>query len=236
MGDFKPHDYLFKVVLCGDSGVGKSNILGRYTKGEFLENVPTTIGVEFTTKATTYEGKSLAIQIWDTAGQERFNAIAKSYYRGAVGAFIVYDICKRATLESVEKRWLSQLKQHTHPSIVLCLLGNKSDNRDGRQVTYDEGKAVAERNNLMFFEVSAKDATNVSKAFEQMIIEIYTLVRKPTDGEPTQKEASRAGVRPEPYTPVSADSPLAQPQSSSPSVVLKDTSTSPPPSADGCAC
>jgi len=198
MADFTPHDFLFKVVLVGDSGVGKSNILGRYTKDEFLDNTPTTIGVEFTTKTTTYDNKSLAIQLWDTAGQERFNSIAKSYYRGAVGAFVIYDICNHTSFEHIEK-WLQQLKQHSHPNIVLALLGNKQDMKDSREVTFEEAETVAKQYGFSFYEVSAKDATNINKAFDKMIVDIYNSVKKPETKE-SAKESSKPSEssRPDP--------------------------------------
>lgn len=187
MAEFAPHDFIFKVVLCGDSGVGKSNIMGRYTKDEFSESTPTTIGVEFLTKAITFDGKSLAIQIWDTAGQERFNSIAKSYYRGAVGAFIIYDITNRISFDHVD-RWLHLLKQHSHPSIVLCLLGNKSDLREKRAVSFEEAEEFAKKSGLLFFEVSAKEATNVNRAFERTIVEIYNLVKEKKEDKNLKKQ------------------------------------------------
>jgi len=116
MGD-NEYDYLFKVVLIGDSGVGKSNLLSRFTRNEFSLDSKSTIGVEFATKSIVAEGKTIKAQIWDTAGQERYRAITSAYYRGAVGALLVYDISKHATFENVE-RWLKELRDHAEAGAV----------------------------------------------------------------------------------------------------------------------
>jgi len=118
------YDYLFKVVIIGDSGVGKSNLLSRFTRNEFHLDSKSTIGVEFATRSIQHDGKVIKAQIWDTAGQERYRAITSAYYRGAVGALLVYDISKRLTFENVE-RWLKELRTHADPSIVVMLVGNK---------------------------------------------------------------------------------------------------------------
>ena len=127
------YDYLFKVVLIGDSGVGKSNLLSRFTRNEFNLESKSTIGVEFATKSINVDGKVVKAQIWDTAGQERYRAITSAYYRGAVGALLVYDISKHITFENVE-RWLKELRDHAEPNIVVMLVGNKSDLRHRRTV------------------------------------------------------------------------------------------------------
>ena len=120
------YDYLFKVVLIGDSGVGKSNLLSRFTRNEFSLDSKSTIGVEFATKSIQAEGKTIKAQIWDTAGQERYRAITSAYYRGAVGALLVYDLTKHGTFENVD-RWLRELRDHAEANIVVMLVGNKSD-------------------------------------------------------------------------------------------------------------
>uniref|UniRef100_A0A8C2P4H0 Ras-related protein Rab-25 n=1 Tax=Capra hircus TaxID=9925 RepID=A0A8C2P4H0_CAPHI len=122
------YDYLFKVVLIGDSGVGKSNLLSRFTRNEFNLESKSTIGVEFATRSIQVDGKTIKAQIWDTAGQERYRAITSAYYRGAVGALLVYDIAKHLTYENVE-RWLKELRDHADSNIVIMLVGNKSDRR-----------------------------------------------------------------------------------------------------------
>ncbi|KAJ7393831.1 Ras- protein Rab-11A [Desmophyllum pertusum] len=146
------YDYLFKVVLIGDSGVGKSNLL-----------------------SIQVDGKTIKAQIWDTAGQERYRAITSAYYRGAVGALLVYDIAKHLTYENVE-RWLKELRDHADSNIVIMLVGNKSDLRHLRAVPTDEAKAFAEKNSLSFIETSALDSTNVEVAFHNILTEIYHIV------------------------------------------------------------
>lgn len=169
------YDYLFKVVLIGDSGVGKSNLLSRFTRNEFNLESKSTIGVEFATRSIQVGGKTIKAQIWDTAGQERYRAITSAYYRGAVGALLVYDIAKHLTYENVE-RWLRELRDHADSNIVIMLVGNKSDLRHLRAVPTEEAKIFSERNGLSFIETSALDSTNVEAAFQNILSEIYKIV------------------------------------------------------------
>jgi len=171
------YDYLFKVVLIGDSGVGKSNLLSRFTRNEFNLESKSTIGVEFATKSIQAEGKTIKAQIWDTAGQERYRAITSAYYRGAVGALLVYDISKHSTFENVE-RWLKELRDHAEANIVVMLVGNKSDLRHLRAVETDEAMSFAEQHNLAFIETSALDASGVDTAFQRILTEIYRLMSR----------------------------------------------------------
>ncbi|KAL6845164.1 hypothetical protein ACP4OV_024659 [Aristida adscensionis] len=173
------YDYLFKLVLIGDSGVGKSNLLSRFTKNEFCLESKSTIGVEFATRSLQVDGRVVKAQIWDTAGQERYRAITSAYYRGAVGALLVYDVTRRPTFENVE-RWLKELRDHTDPSIVIMLIGNKSDLRHLVAVSTDDGKEFAEAESLYFMETSALDATNVENAFSEVLTRIYQTVSKKT--------------------------------------------------------
>uniref|UniRef100_A0A3P8NTB7 Ras-related protein Rab-25 n=1 Tax=Astatotilapia calliptera TaxID=8154 RepID=A0A3P8NTB7_ASTCA len=133
---------LILVVLIGDSGVGKSNLLSRFTRNEFNLESKSTIGVEFATRSIQVDGKTIKAQIWDTAGQERYRAITSAYYRGAVGALLVYDIAKHLTYENVD-RWLKELRDHADNNIVIMLVGNKSDLRHLRAVPTDEARAFA---------------------------------------------------------------------------------------------
>ncbi|RLN15311.1 hypothetical protein BBO99_00004384, partial [Phytophthora kernoviae] len=173
------YDYLFKIVLIGDSGVGKSNLLSRFTRNEFNLESKSTIGVEFATKSIVAEGKTIKAQIWDTAGQERYRAITSAYYRGAVGALLVYDITKHGTFENVE-RWLKELRDHADANTVIMLVGNKSDLRHLRAVSTEEAMAFAEKNNLAFIETSALEATGVDTAFQRILTEIYKLMSRKT--------------------------------------------------------
>uniref|UniRef100_A0A7S3GBH2 Uncharacterized protein n=1 Tax=Palpitomonas bilix TaxID=652834 RepID=A0A7S3GBH2_9EUKA len=172
-------DYLFKVVLIGDSGVGKSNLLSRFTRNEFNLESKSTIGVEFATRSIKVDGKVLKAQIWDTAGQERYRAITSAYYRGAVGALLVYDISKHASFENVQ-RWLEELRDHADANIVIMLVGNKSDLRHLRAVPTEEARGFAEKNSLSFIETSALDSTNVEMAFLNILTEIYRIVSRKT--------------------------------------------------------
>jgi len=187
------YDYLFKVVLIGDSGVGKSNLLSRFTRGEFNIDSKSTIGVEFATRSINVDGKTVKAQRWDTAGQERYRAITSAYYRGAVGALLVYDIAKHATYVNVT-RWLKELRDHADSNIVIMLVGNKSDLKHLRAVPTEEAKVFASENGLSFIETSALDASNVESAFQNILTEIYRIVSnkalesadnpiKPTGGE-----------------------------------------------------
>lgn len=175
-------DYLFKLCLIGDSGVGKSNMLSRFTRDVFHLESKSTIGVEFATRCIEHEGKVIKAQIWDTAGQERYRAITSAYYRGAVGALLVYDISKRLTFDNVE-RWLKELRTHADPSIEVMLVGNKSDLKHLQAVLTEDAKAFAEKEKLAFIETSALDSTNVDVAFETILIQIYKIVtRKNLEG------------------------------------------------------
>lgn len=171
------YDYLFKVVLIGDSGVGKSNLLSRFTRNEFSLESKSTIGVEFATRSIQVDGKTIKAQIWDTAGQERYRAITSAYYRGAVGALLVYDITKTVTFENVE-RWLKELRDHADSNIVIMLVGNKCDLRHLRSVQTEDAKAFCEKEGLSFIETSALEATNVEQAFQRILTEIYHIVSK----------------------------------------------------------
>ncbi|KAI9286044.1 small GTPase [Umbelopsis sp. AD052] len=169
------YDYLFKVVLIGDSGVGKTNLLSRFTRNEFNLESKSTIGVEFATRSIQVDSKTIKAQIWDTAGQERYRAITSAYYRGAVGALLVYDIAKHATYENVT-RWLKELRDHADSNIVIMLVGNKSDLRHLRAVPTDEAKQFAADNGLSFIETSALDSSNVELSFQRILTEIYRIV------------------------------------------------------------
>ncbi|KAK1409424.1 hypothetical protein QVD17_35950 [Tagetes erecta] len=171
------YDYLFKIVLIGDSGVGKSNILSRFTRNEFCLESKSTIGVEFATRTLQVEGKTVKAQIWDTAGQERYRAITSAYYRGAVGALLVYDITKKQSFENI-LRWLRELRDHADANIVLMLTGNKCDLKHLRAVSENEAQALAEKEGLSFLETSALDAHNVENAFQSILLDIYHIVSK----------------------------------------------------------
>ncbi|KAL1535572.1 Ras-related protein Rab2BV [Salvia divinorum] len=171
------YDYLFKIVLIGDSGVGKSNILSRFTRNEFCLESKSTIGVEFATRTLQVEGKTVKAQIWDTAGQERYRAITSAYYRGAVGALVVYDLTKRQSFDNVQ-RWLRELRDHADSNIVIMLAGNKSDLNHLRAVAEHDAQLFAEKEGLSFLETSALEAHNVEKAFQTILLDIYQIISR----------------------------------------------------------
>ncbi|CAD5188457.1 ras-related protein RABA1f-like [Musa acuminata AAA Group] len=171
------YDYLFKVVLIGDSGVGKTNLLSRFSRNEFSSESKSTIGVEFATRTIRVDEKLVKAQIWDTAGQERYRAITSAYYRGAAGALVVYDVTRHITFENVE-RWMKELKNHTDANTVMMLLGNKADLRHIRAVSVEDAQAFAQRERAFFMETSALESMNVETAFTEVLTQIYHVVSK----------------------------------------------------------
>ncbi|KAI4382032.1 hypothetical protein MLD38_008044 [Melastoma candidum] len=170
-------DYVFKVVLIGDSAVGKSQILSRFARNEFSLDSKATIGVEFQTRTMLIQHKSVKAQIWDTAGQERYRAVTSAYYRGAVGAMLVYDITRRQSFDHIP-RWLEELRGHADKNIVIMLIGNKTDLDDQRAIPTEDAKEFAEKEGLFFLETSALNATNVETAFLTVLTEIFNIVNK----------------------------------------------------------
>ena len=166
------YDFLFKLILIGDSSVGKSNILLKYLKGEFDQNSRATVGVEFVTKNIKIKNKKIKIQIWDTAGQERYRSITSAYYKGAKGAFIVYDITRKLTFDNIDK-WVTDLKTNGDKNISIILIGNKSDLEDKREVEKEEGIKKSEEYKIAFLETSALNGDNIDKAFNELLEQIY---------------------------------------------------------------
>ena len=170
--DKDSYEFLFKLILIGDSSVGKSNILLQYLKGQFDPNSKATVGVEFGTKNIEINNKKIKIQIWDTAGQERYRSITSAYYRGAKGAFIVYDITRKNTFDNID-RWVADLKANGDDNISIVLIGNKLDLEDKREVQKDEGVKKSEEFKTAFMETSALNGDNIDKAFDELIEQIY---------------------------------------------------------------
>ena len=170
--DKDSYEFLFKLILIGDSSVGKSNILLQYLKGQFDPNSKATVGVEFGTKNIEINNKKIKIQILDTAGQERYRSITSAYYRGAKGAFIVYDITRKTTFDNID-RWVADLKANGDDNISIVLIGNKLDLEDKREVQKDEGVKKSEEFKTAFMETSALNGDNIDKAFDELIEQIY---------------------------------------------------------------
>ena len=166
--------------------MGKSCILLQFTDNKFRVQHELTIGVEFGAKTIELNNKTIKIQIWDTAGQEQFQAITRTYYKGAIGALLVYDITRRDTFTHVTK-WLEEVKSNSSKHICVILIGNKKDLEDKRQVTYEEGESFARENGLMFLETSAKTAFNVVEAFNLSAQAILNNIEK-TGVDPTENK------------------------------------------------
>jgi len=165
------YDYLFKLLLIGDSGVGKSCLLLRFADDSYLESYISTIGVDFKIRTVELDAKTIKLQIWDTAGQERFRTITSSYYRGAHGIIVVYDVTDQESFNNV-KQWLNEIDRYASESVNKLLVGNKSDLTAKRVVDYQTAKAFADEIGIPFLETSAKSATNVEQAFMTMAAEI----------------------------------------------------------------
>ena len=163
--------YLLKYVIIGDSGVGKSNILLRYINNTFSEEFKTTVGVEFGAKNIEINQSIYRIQVWDTAGQENFRSIARAYYKNSVCACIVYDITNQSSFKAIQG-WIDDCTKNTPKSVLLLLIGNKSDLKDTREVSYEEGESFAKSHNMIFLETSAKTGENVNEIFEKSVMQI----------------------------------------------------------------
>lgn len=154
----------FKLVLLGESAVGKSSLVLRFVKGQFHEFQESTIGAAFLTQTLCLDDTTVKFEIWDTAGQERYHSLAPMYYRGAQAAIVVYDITNADTFARA-KTWVKELQRQARPDIVIALAGNKSDLAQKRMVEYEEANAYADENGLLFMETSAKNANNVNEIF-----------------------------------------------------------------------
>eukprot|EP00800_Vazella_pourtalesii_P001447 TRINITY_DN1131_c0_g1_i1.p1 TRINITY_DN1131_c0_g1~~TRINITY_DN1131_c0_g1_i1.p1 ORF type:complete len:205 (+),score=49.51 TRINITY_DN1131_c0_g1_i1:94-708(+) len=161
------YDYLFKVVVIGDAGVGKTCVVKRYCDGGFSDTGIPTIGVDFSIKTLKIGPKTLKFQIWDTAGQERFRTITHSYYRSADAVIIVYDITSHESFQSINM-WLQEIQRYCGVSVFKVLIGNKSDKLESRQVQKEDGTAVAEKDNMPFFETSAKENSGIDQLFHNL--------------------------------------------------------------------
>ena len=162
-------NYIIKLLTLGDTEVGKTSIVLRYSDDKFHQNKISTIGVDFKVKMVTKGNEKIKISIYDTAGQERFKNIVKHYYKGANGILLIYDISKRITFEKLQF-WLDDLKENADiDNLFIYLVGNKNDKKEEREVTFEEGNKFAKEKNLPFIEVSAKTGENINQLFDDMI-------------------------------------------------------------------
>ncbi|KPP64356.1 ras-related protein Rab-14-like [Scleropages formosus] len=201
------YSYIFKYIIIGDMGVGKSCLLHQFTEKKFMADCPHTIGVEFGTRIIEVSGQKIKLQIWDTAGQERFRAVTRSYYRGAAGALMVYDITRRSTYNHLSS-WLTDARNLTNPNTVIILIGNKADLEAQRDVTYEEAKQFAEENGTLMnscvlpqsgskFLTYFHRGENVEDAFLEAAKKIYQNIQ---DGS-LDLNAAESGVQHKPSAP-----------------------------------
>ena len=187
-------DYKLKVVIVGDSGVGKTNLIKRFVTNSFNQNSKATVGVEFLSKSYRINDQVFKIEMWDTAGQERYKSITAAYYKGAKGALIVYDITQKTTFENISK-WMTEIKEKSSKDMKVMIIGNKTDLKDERQVTTEEASLKAQDLGAPIMETSALDASNVKEAFYDLMKEMYKEIRKKLDIVESQAETGKEGVQ-----------------------------------------
>jgi len=177
MGMAKTYDYLFKLLLIGDSGVGKTCVLFRFSEDAFNATFISTIGIDFKIRTIELDGKKIKLQIWDTAGQERFRTITTAYYRGAMGIMLVYDITNEKSFDNI-KNWIRNIEEHASADVEKMILGNKCDMNDRRQVSKERGEQLAIEYGIKFMETSAKASINVEDAFFTLARDIKVNMEK----------------------------------------------------------
>jgi len=188
MEDYK---YLFKVVLIGNAGVGKTCLVRRFTQGLFPPGQGATIGVDFMIKSVDVGGEKVKLQIWDTAGQERFRSITQSYYRSANALILVYDISCQPSFDCLPQ-WLSEIEMYASTKVLTYLVGNKSDRTNHREVPLHIGDNFAQRHDMHFLETSAKEADNVEKLFLEIARELTQQARQ-NDLKPLYSDSMELG-------------------------------------------
>ncbi|XP_011190762.1 ras-related protein Rab-30 isoform X1 [Zeugodacus cucurbitae] len=186
MEDYK---FLFKIVLVGNAGVGKTCLVRRFTQGLFPPGQGATIGVDFMIKTVEVEGEKIKLQIWDTAGQERFRSITQSYYRSAHALILVYDISCQPTFDCLPD-WLREIQEYANSKVLKILVGNKTD-RDDREIPTQIGEEFAKQHDMYFLETSAKEAENVERLFYEIAAELIDQARS-KDGSNANKTTADA--------------------------------------------
>ncbi len=195
MVDKKDYNYLYKILILGDSFVGKTNMLKRFLHNKFDMNTKETVGVEFGTKNFLMGKKQdiVKVQIWDTAGQERYRSVTKAYYKGGKGALLVYDITRRSTFDNIDN-WLIDLRTNGDNNILIALIGNKSDLEEKREISKEEAQTKAEQYNIAFLETSAKSGDNINKAFTQLVEQVYNAHITMLENDVSLEENNTDGV------------------------------------------
>lgn len=191
--DDEEYSMIFKIILIGDSGVGKTNILSRYINNYYSDSTKSTVGVELGCKIEQINDTKVKIQIWDTAGQERYKSITKTYYKGAKGALIVYDISRKESFLNVDK-WIGDLKEYGEENVCVILVGNKCDLENNRQVSTDEVSKKAEQYKIGFCETSALSAKNIDLAFQMLIKKIAETIPNVDDKYGNKSSVVSTGV------------------------------------------
>ena len=171
------YNYLFRYIIIGSTAVGKSQIIKRFTTDTFNEKYGATIGVEYDEKNIEIEGKITRIQIWDTAGQERFKSITRGYYKNCVCAIIVYDITSRESFNDITN-WIKDCKNYSPKTVLMALIGNKCDLEENRLISTEEGQQLADKNEITFYETSAKEGTNIKEIFQKTGEKIYQNIKE----------------------------------------------------------
>lgn len=186
------YDYLIKLLLIGDSGVGKSCLLLRFSEDSFTTSFITTIGIDFKIRTVELDGKRIKLQIWDTAGQERFRTITTAYYRGAMGILLVYDVTDETSFNNI-RNWMRNIEQHASDNVNKILVGNKADmDESKRAVPTARGQALADEYGIKFFETSAKTNQNVEQVFFSIAREIKErVVSSDSKAEPSAIKISK---------------------------------------------
>ena len=185
--------YKLKLIVLGDSGVGKTNIIKRYINDEFSTDTKATVGVEFFYKTFKINNDILKLEIWDTAGQERYKSITSAYYRGSRGALIVYDITRFSSFESIE-RWIAEINEKVSGSLKILVIGNKVDLEEERKVNIEEALDKAQSLNVSLLETSALESTNIDKAFKLLLKEMYKEFKKQQNIEKKENKSKSEGM------------------------------------------
>ncbi|KAF5303391.1 hypothetical protein FQA39_LY09982 [Lamprigera yunnana] len=187
-------DYMFKLLIIGNSSVGKTSFLFRYADDSFTSAFVSTVGIDFKVKTVFRHDKRVKLQIWDTAGQERYRTITTAYYRGAMGFILMYDITNEESFNSVQD-WVTQIKTYSWDNAQVILVGNKCDMEDERVISFERGKQLAEQLGVEFFETSAKENINVKAVFERLVDIICDKMSDSLDTDPTLVSGGAKGPR-----------------------------------------
>ena len=170
------YDFLFKILLIGNSGVGKSALIMRFADDIFHTSFASTIGVDFKLRTVEIDGQKIKLQIWDTAGQERFRTVTNAYFRGSHGIILVYDITKSSSFESLDA-WIQELNKSAPVNSLRLIVGNKCDLEDQREVSREQAMEYSKKNGIHYMETSAKESTNVNDAFLYIAHEIKERIK-----------------------------------------------------------